>query len=114
MKSRRVMALVMPSGSLAILRWDMALALRRPVDIGKEYLQAPFVVDILDSAPAVERGVDMIARGHRYRFAVYRHLSASLEDVIIFVRSEEHTSETQSLMRISYAVFCFKKNQVNK
>src|SRR3546814_5165799 len=25
-------------------------------------------------------------------------------------RSEEHTSELQSLMRISYAVFCFKKN----
>src|SRR3546814_9346463 len=25
------------------------------------------------------------------------------------VRSEEHTSELQSLMRISYAVFCFKK-----
>src|SRR3546814_18091522 len=89
MKSRRVMALVMPSGSLAILRWDMALALRRPVDIGKEYLQAPFVVDILDSAPAVERGVDMIARGHRYRFAVYRHLSASFEDVIIFVEGAE-------------------------
>src|SRR3546814_5333394 len=26
------------------------------------------------------------------------------------LRSEEHTSELQSLMRISYAVFCFKKN----
>src|SRR3546814_6534824 len=26
-----------------------------------------------------------------------------------FVRSEEHTSELQSLMRISYAVFCLKK-----
>src|SRR3546814_10310840 len=26
-----------------------------------------------------------------------------------FQRSEEHTSELQSLMRISYAVFCFKK-----
>src|SRR3546814_16143272 len=27
-------------------------------------------------------------------------------------RSEEHTSELQSLMRISYAVFCLKKNTV--
>src|SRR3546814_9215158 len=26
-------------------------------------------------------------------------------------RSEEHTSELQSLMRISYAVFCFKKKK---
>src|SRR3546814_7223081 len=28
-------------------------------------------------------------------------------------RSEEHTSELQSLMRISYAVFCLKKNNKN-
>src|SRR3546814_9793713 len=28
------------------------------------------------------------------------------------VRSEEHTSELQSLMRISYAVFCFKKQKI--
>src|SRR3546814_4247834 len=30
------------------------------------------------------------------------------------VRSEEHTSELQSLMRISYAVFCLKKKNNNK
>src|SRR3546814_9802523 len=30
------------------------------------------------------------------------------------VRSEEHTSELQSLMRISYAVFCLKKKNSNK
>src|SRR3546814_5613883 len=29
----------------------------------------------------------------------------------IFARSEEHTSELQSLMRISYAVFCLKKKK---
>src|SRR3546814_4499883 len=29
------------------------------------------------------------------------------------IRSEEHTSELQSLMRISYAVFCLKKKQQN-
>src|SRR3546814_9376951 len=29
-------------------------------------------------------------------------------------RSEEHTSELQSLMRISYAVFCLKKKTQNK
>src|SRR3546814_4594162 len=29
-----------------------------------------------------------------------------LDDVVIIERSEEHTSELQSLMRISYAVFC--------
>src|SRR3546814_3640469 len=30
------------------------------------------------------------------------------------LRSEEHTSELQSLMRISYAVFCLKKKNDNK
>src|SRR3546814_7787234 len=31
-----------------------------------------------------------------------------------FYRSEEHTSELQSLMRISYAVFCLKKKKQEK
>src|SRR3546814_3959190 len=31
----------------------------------------------------------------------------------LFIRSEEHTSELQSLMRISYAVFCLKKKNKN-
>src|SRR3546814_4684978 len=31
--------------------------------------------------------------------------------IIIVTRSEEHTSELQSLMRISYAVFCLKKKK---
>src|SRR3546814_8899080 len=38
--------------------------------------------------------------GDEERLALHSHLSA---------RSEEHTSELQSLMRISYAVFCLKK-----
>src|SRR3546814_7132733 len=37
-------------------------------------------------------------------------LGASLMSLIIR-RSEEHTSELQSLMRISYAVFCLKKKK---
>src|SRR3546814_9206879 len=37
------------------------------------------------------------------------------DDIIVRrgLRSEEHTSELQSLMRISYAVFCLKKNNSN-
>src|SRR3546814_8650428 len=37
------------------------------------------------------------------------HRATGLEE-----RSEEHTSELQSLMRISYAVFCLKKKKTNK
>src|SRR3546814_7707856 len=31
----------------------------------------------------------------------------------LIIRSEEHTSELQSLMRISYAVFCLKKQNIH-
>src|SRR3546814_9432004 len=35
----------------------------------------------------------------------------NFEKAVAFPRSEEHTSELQSLMRISYAVFCLKKKK---
>src|SRR3546814_8238711 len=38
----------------------------------------------------------------------------SAGDLTIGARSEEHTSELQSLMRISYAVFCLKKKKTNE
>src|SRR3546814_6478484 len=38
----------------------------------------------------------------------------SLATDIPMARSEEHTSELQSLMRISYAVFCLKKKTTNQ
>src|SRR3546814_4540217 len=42
--------------------------------------------------------------------AVGTLLGAALGGLFLPVRSEEHTSELQSLMRTSYAVFCLKKN----
>src|SRR3546814_10092013 len=45
------------------------------------------------------------------------HLDNALRSVCVIRRnprrSEEHTSELQSLMRISYAVFCLKKNNTS-
>src|SRR3546814_5391288 len=38
-------------------------------------------------------------------------LDAILTEQEFILRSEEHTSELQSLMRISYAVFCLKKKK---
>src|SRR3546814_15200920 len=46
--------------------------------------------------------------------AVDDRIEAALQradEVLAGVRSEEHTSELQSLMRISYAVFCLKKKK---
>src|SRR3546814_6907213 len=50
------------------------------------------------------------------RVAPVAHPAAALTDGVLTatlkpLRSEEHTSELQSLMRISYAVFCLKKKK---
>src|SRR3546814_1600085 len=57
-----------------------------------------------------------IAAGEHYRsvfppdvHAVFDHGKRDVSTFPIATRSEEHTSELQSLMRISYAVFCLKK-----
>src|SRR3546814_10311471 len=50
--------------------------------------------------------------GQRILFAGKTWRVESIDDEQKAIRSEEHTSELQSLMRISYAVFCLqKKNQ---
>src|SRR3546814_1005770 len=41
-----------------------------------------------------------------------RPLFSTLRTLTEPIRSEEHTSELQSLMRISYAVFCLKKKNI--
>src|SRR3546814_19989398 len=60
---------------------------------------------------ARRRGFQRLGLGEGGRGAVLgqrrHHLLAILR------RSEEHTSELQSLMRISYAVFCLKKKNTN-
>src|SRR3546814_9389837 len=44
---------------------------------------------------------------------VHLDLDKSVAGAGFTPRSEEHTSELQSLMRISYAVFCLKKKSIN-
>src|SRR3546814_3086541 len=41
------------------------------------------------------------------------HVDEAVRKIALRARSEEHTSELQSLMRISYAVFCLKKKTPN-
>src|SRR3546814_2379365 len=74
----------------ADLRANMLLAIL----MGSGVLRTIMKVDAFDGSEA-----QRIVCGERFRCLFEAALS----------RSEEHTSELQSLMRISYAVFCLKK-----
>src|SRR3546814_10274963 len=68
----------------------------------------PFLDDQRDAG-----GIERIDRTQQ-RLSVFVELSGqqgAAGDVEEQLRSEEHTSELQSLMRISYAVFCLKKKR---
>src|SRR3546814_9714569 len=79
--------------------------------------------DLGASAPRPAPGCGRNARTSRYpsRRVVFARTRISTRDTAAPkcrarrapARSEEHTSELQSLMRISYAVFCLKKKNKN-
>src|SRR3546814_6790564 len=52
-----------------------------------------------------------VARRSSWQHRFYLMKASALCRAAAGCRSEEHTSELQSLMRISYAVFCLKKNK---
>src|SRR3546814_6921902 len=65
-------------------------------------------------AGAAAAAQEVVEGGLQFAGAVVGHAPGRMPQradvqVILQVRSEEHTSELQSLMRISYAVFCLKK-----
>src|SRR3546814_8844794 len=75
---------------------DVRTALMRQMDV-HELVAAAEELDVDDLADFVEHLPETVTR------QVLKALDAD--------RSEEHTSELQSLMRISYAVFCLKKKK---
>src|SRR3546814_4263700 len=68
---------------------------------------APLVEKLAPQCPTVRHWVAMTDRAHMPSLQVPNLLC--YEELL--ERSEEHTSELQSLMRISYAVFCLKKKK---
>src|SRR3546814_5238622 len=95
-------------GSVAALRWRanawtrMVLGLFTPLGVLALVLASAGLAALLGS---------LVTQRVR-EIGVRRALGASTGNVVRVViggRSEEHTSELQSLMRISYAVFCLKK-----
>src|SRR3546814_3438135 len=61
------------------------------------------------TTPRKDRSDQTDERRHQHMDHVVR-----LRDPQRLARSEEHTSELQSLMRISYAVFCLKKKKTKQ
>src|SRR3546814_7233127 len=99
-----------------ILLIDDEPSIREPL---AEYLGAQgfTVVDAASAAEArsvlraqtVDLVVSDIMMPGEDGLSLTRHLRETSGIPVILLRSEEHTSELQSLMRISYAVFCLKK-----
>src|SRR3546814_1295469 len=75
--------------------------------------------DVIADGPSTEFGELALGRntlvafmpwnGYNYEDSIL--ISERIVKDDVFTRSEEHTSELQSLMRISYAVFCLKKKK---
>src|SRR3546814_2014998 len=81
---------------------DPRMVMERPVVIRAQHLVEVDVDEPIsrDHPPATHVGVLLATNDEVRRTAINR--------------SEEHTSELQSLMRISYAVFCLKKKKKPK
>src|SRR3546814_9428418 len=85
--------------------WSSDLHIACDIHRIAEYCRANQIALIEDCAHAVGaewNGVKPGAFGDAGIFSLYATKT---------IRSEEHTSELQSLMRISYAVFCLKKKK---
>src|SRR3546814_9938480 len=81
----------------------------RPQPLGDRLAQAGTRIGAGEDAD--QRDADLYRRQEAPRIGgkLPRDLGAAAPP--LFGRSEEHTSELQSLMRISYAVFCLKKKK---
>src|SRR3546814_1511344 len=71
---------------------------------------AGLAVDLVEGDLAQEESLDGALKGCEALF----HVAADYRIWARRPRSEEHTSELQSLMRISYAVFCLKKKKTQQ
>src|SRR3546814_2587837 len=72
-------------------------------------LVKPRDLSVFDNAHNARMDLEFLAALHFALGSVLLHKAAYERMNLDVLRSEEHTSELQSLMRISYAVFCLKK-----
>src|SRR3546814_8232769 len=77
-----------------------------PISRGAIQEKVDWAAKMFGISALLQRKPRQLSGGERQRVALAR---AVVREPV--VRSEEHTSELQSLMRISYAVFCLKKKR---
>src|SRR3546814_4220658 len=72
-----------------------------------------FEMSVLDICAARNNNAQLTQETKSNKLGFYTEIRERLDSAIAsrVERSEEHTSELQSLMRISYAVFCLKKKK---
>src|SRR3546814_9252825 len=87
---------------------DDLLAVRKFDQVGARLDLGPLVIG---QRRDLDLAVEMADVAHD-RHRLHRSHMFGGDDVGVAGRSEEHTSELQSLMRISYAVFCLKKKKI--
>src|SRR3546814_4129691 len=98
---------------------DLVGARRRVLALGLAEADQANIVARLEPRPDLQPGgaclaVDEYPRRHGLPRPLRRVSQKVQRTTQQPVRSEEHTSELQSLMRISYAVFCLNKKKNNK
>src|SRR3546814_8531074 len=67
-----------------------------------------------EGASAIDDSATIIVTGTRRTDRTVADSAVPIDVISADARSEEHTSELQSLMRISYAVFCLKKKNKHR
>src|SRR3546814_2983305 len=96
------------------LRTELELELSRKIEFGEKLVLADVGRDHLTDLAVVEKRPETEAIGAAIVRDDREILDAACEQAgDQMLRSEEHTSELQSLMRISYAVFCLNKKNPN-
>src|SRR3546814_2287556 len=89
----------------------MGFKAREPITMtGKAFLLAALATAVLTGCERAPRGKDYL-NSHPEELSELTKACADGSHPNKQERSEEHTSELQSLMRISYAVFCLKKQK---
>src|SRR3546814_10162460 len=98
--------LLTTSDATSVVTVVFFLMIRRPPRSTRTDTLFPYTT--LFRSPLRRAGIDTLILGCTH----YPLLTGVIQYVMGDERSEEHTSELQSLMRTSYAVFCLKKNTI--